>query len=909
MGRTPLGRRAGLMSMLCATVLVMSGLSAIPATALDHVPPTAAVPAVDPPTLTPNVSHDRVVSAVPAPWTPQILNGHVIDQAQVGDQMVVGGSFSTVAPSSGSPELTRANIFAFNATTGAINTNFAPSVTGGQVRSVEPGPVAGTVFVGGSFQGINGVNRKVLLMDVNTGQIVSSFNPPAMNGRVNDLTLVGDRLYVGGVFTMVGGQPHGGLVTLNATTGAREDFLSVNLTENHNYTGRPGQAQAPVGAWSIAVTPQGDQMAVIGNFRKADGLERRQMALIDLTGTTASVREDWRTTRYAHSCFSNAFDTYVRDADVAPDGSYFVIATTGGPNPGSLCDTVTRWDVGDSGQDVQPTWIDDTGGDTLLSVTSSGAAVYTGGHQRWHNNHGGRDFPAAGAVPRPGLAGVDVDTGLPLAWNPGRSPRGVGAESVYVTPDGLWVGSDTEQIGHHTYRRPRLAFFPLAGGSEVGEGSTGSLPSNLYLSGGQAEGEVGDVLYRVNAGGPALPALDGGPDWMADDGATNPYRNSGSNAAPWSAGAAIDGTVPTSTPSQIFDSERWDPDGAPEMAWAFPVPAGEEVVVRLYLANRCDCTSEVGQRVFDVSLEDSLVLQNHDMVADVGDQVGTMKSFTATSDGTIDLEWLHQVENPLINGIEILEHVPGEPAPEPTLLSRVWYEGAQVVEPVQAAPAGDIDWTKVRGAVVIDGDLYYGTTDRDLVKRRFDGTSYGPASLVDPYNDPYWSDINSGSGQTYRGVQPSFYNDIPSLMGMAYDDGRLYYTRAGSNRLFSRGFLPDSGVLTQAVREVPGFTPDNLGGIFLDESAENLYYANTATGDLSRIGWANGATVGSATVVSGPAIDGMDWRSRAIFLANGPAPAPNAPPTAVIDVSCERLVCHLDATGSSDEDGSISTLR
>lgn len=906
MGRTLQGRRAGLISIMCAIVLLLCGLAALPATALTHgVSPAVALPAADPPTFIPNATHDRPVSAVPVPWTPQVLNGEVVDQTQVGNQMVVGGSFSTVAPSSGSPQLARSNLFAFNAINGAINTSFAPSVSGGPVYAVEPGPNAGTVFVAGAFQGINGVNDKVVLLNVSNGQVVSSFDAPAMNGRVNDITLIGNRLYVAGVFTTVGGQPHGGLVSLNATTGARENFLSVDLTENHNYTGQPGQARAPVGAWSIAVTPQGDQVAVIGNFRKADGLERRQMALIDLTGPTAVVREDWRTNRYAHSCFSNAFDTYLRDADVAPDGSYFVVATTGGPNPGSLCDTVTRWDVSDSGQDVQPTWIDDTGGDTLHSATSSGAAVYTGGHQRWHNNHGGRDRPAPGAVPRPGLAGVDVDTGMPLAWNPGRSPRGVGAKSVYVTPAGLWVGSDTEQIGHHTYRRPRLAFFPVAGGTPLGEGDTGSLPSNVYMTGNQPVGTIDDVLYRVNAGGPALPALDGGPEWIADNGTTNPYRNSGSNASPWSPGAAIDGTVPSSTPPALYDSERWDPGDNPEMAWAFPVPVGEEVVVRLYLANRCTCTSQPGQRAFDIALEGAPVLQNYDMVTDVGDQVGTMKSFTVTSDGTINLEWLHRVENPLVNGIEILEHVPGDPGPEPTGLSRVWYEGAQVVEPVQAASAGDIDWTQVRGAVVIDGNLYYGTTSSDLVKRSFNGTSYGPATLVDPYDDPYWSNINTGSGQTYRGVKPSFYNEIPTLMGMAYDDGRLYYTRAGSNRLYSRGFLPDSGVMTQAVREVPGFAPANLGGIFLDEGAENLYYANTATGALSRIGWDDGLTVGASTVVSGPSIDGVDWRGRALFLADGPGPAPNEPPSAVLGADCERLACAFDASGSADADGSI----
>src|SRR5690625_6340559 len=86
---------------------------------------------------------------------------------------------------------------------------------------------------------------------------------------------------------------HGAHVALKARTGEREAFLQIDLTENHNYTGLPGQSRAGVGAKSIAVTPQGDAMAVVGNFRKANGAERRQIAMVDLAGSTAQLRADW----------------------------------------------------------------------------------------------------------------------------------------------------------------------------------------------------------------------------------------------------------------------------------------------------------------------------------------------------------------------------------------------------------------------------------------------------------------------------------------------------------------------------------------------------------------------------------------------------------------------------------------
>lgn len=904
-------RRYGGMPFLALALVVGLTLSdAFAGAASAQAAPPSILSQERPEIVAPQAAHEGPVSTTPVSWTPRVLGGKVSAITQVGNVMIAGGNFSEVAPSSGDPVLNRSNVFAFSAVNGAINTSFAPTITGGTVNAVEPGPIPGTVFVGGNFQGINGVTGKVVLLDIETGQVVSSFTPPSMNGAVNDLQLIGDRLYVGGYFKRVASNDHGGLVALDARTGEREAFLQIDLTENHNYTGLPGQSRAGVGAKSIAVTPQGDAMAVVGNFRKANGLERRQMALIDLTGSSAKLREDWKTNRLAPACFSHAFDTYVRDIDVSPDGDYFVLANTGGPNPGTLCDTISRWEVTGSGQDVQPTWFDETGGDTLLSATSSGTAVYTGGHQRWMNNLGGRDYAAAGAVPRAGIGAVDVGNGVPLSWNPGRNPRGVGAEALLVTESGLWVGSDTEWIGNRSYRRPRLAYFPTEGGKQLGLGETGTLPANVYKVGEVPSLEVGEPLYRVNAGGPSVAALDDGPNWTADDGVSSPFRNSGSSTATYSsAGLTVNSEVSSTTPPAVFNSERYNANSSATMQWEFPVPANEDVVVRLYFANRYEGTSAPGQRVFTVRLEGQVILDDYDISGDVGHNVGTVKEFPVTSDGVINFEWIHGTENPLINAIEILESVESEdddPEEPATGLTRVWFTGDEVEEPAMPAPAGDIDWTEVRGAVVIDNELHYATATGDFIRRTFDGETYGPAQAIDPYNDPYWSDISTGSGgHDYRGIKPSFYGQIPSLTGMAFDNGRLYYTRAGSNRLFSRAFSPDSGVLTQSVQEVPAFTSEALGELFFDAAAENLYFVTASNGVLSRIGWDGSEAVGSAEVVSGPEIDGFDWRGRAMFLADGPQPIVNEAPQAEFEVECDRLTCVFDGSVSTDPDGAV----
>ena len=201
--------------------------------------------------------------------------------------------------------------------------------------------------------------------------------------------------------------------------------MGIQLAEHHNNSG--SGAQGSVGAKSIDVTPDGSQLVVVGNFRTADALARDQVALIDLTGAAAVVRTDWRTRRYEPYCAKRAFDSYMRGVDFSPDGSYFVIVTTGGPNPGTLCDAAVRWETGATGDAVDATWVDETGGDTLWSVEITEQTVYIGGHNRWLNNTAGRDNAGAGAVPRPGIAALDPRTGIPLDWNPGRNPRGVSA--------------------------------------------------------------------------------------------------------------------------------------------------------------------------------------------------------------------------------------------------------------------------------------------------------------------------------------------------------------------------------------------------------------------------------------------------------------------------------------------------
>ncbi|MFD0594168.1 hypothetical protein ACFQZ4_18245 [Catellatospora coxensis] len=62
-----------------------------------------------------------------------------------------------------------------------------------------------------------------------------------------------------------------------------------------------------------------------------------------------------------------------------------------------------------------------------------------------------------GAVERPGVAAINPVTGMALPWNPTRS-RGVGVRAFAIAPQGLLVGSDTDELGREYHGR--IGLFP-----------------------------------------------------------------------------------------------------------------------------------------------------------------------------------------------------------------------------------------------------------------------------------------------------------------------------------------------------------------------------------------------------------------------------------------------------------------
>jgi PKD repeat protein len=678
-----------------------------------------------------------VVSAVPASYTPDVTDGVVYTIGESGGTVVLGGSFTSVSAHASNATVPDEYLTAFTAGTGTLVSGFAPTVNG-SVYAVTAGPTPGTMYVGGAFTTIDGVSARVALISTATGAIVPGWTSPAINGDVNTLVSSGGQLFVGGYFTTVAKTSHVGLAVLDGTSGALVNYATPTFTGHHNYgvncnPSTSSCAKAGTGIKSMDINPAGTLLVAVGNFNTVSGASRDQIALLNLSTSGATLDTAWATAAYTASCYANYYDTYLRDVQFSPDGSYFVSVATGGGGHGvggtppavnsdgthNDCDAAARWESSGTGSDVSPTWIDRTGNDTFLSVSVTGAAVYVGGHERWVNNSMGEDAAREGAVPRPGIAALDPINGMPLAWNPGRNPRGEGAYALFATPDGLYVGSDTDYIGDRKYLHRKIAFFPSAGGYSLASNQAGALPGSVYLLG------------------------------------------SGTS---------------TSTARVV----RWDGTSAP---------------------------------------------------------------------GT------------------------------PTTTSAV-------------------DWSTARGAFEINNEVYYGDTDGNFYQRSFDGTTFGPAVAIDPYDDPTWDNVQTGSGQTYRGLQSNFYGEMSSLTSMFYSAGRVYYTLSGNPHMFWRWFEPDSGTMgADEFTTTDSIDWSHVAGAFL--SGSTLYYADSVTKSLFEVPF----TGGEASGVPAIADASMDWTSLGAFVA--PAPPPNQPPVAAFSANCSGLTCSFDASASRDPDGSV----
>ncbi|WP_240137682.1 malectin domain-containing carbohydrate-binding protein [Salinigranum salinum] len=346
----------------------------------------------------------------------------------------------------------------------------------------------------------------------------------------------------------------------------------------------------------------------------------------------------------------------------------------------------------------------------------------------------------------------------------------------------------------------------------VADDGTTTTTESFTLSVGDGSAEV---VYRVNAGGTSIASSDGGPDWAADTSSSpSSYSNPGaSDSTTYSTSDTISTTssVSSSTPTEVFQTERYDPPSGEEMQWEFPVESGSTYEVRLYLAELYFTAD--GEREFDATAENDLVLDSYDIHADVGHDTGTVKTFSVTPDSTLDLDFAHVANNPKVAAIEVvrLDGATSNAAPSASFTYSPSDPTVDETITFDASGSSDSDGSISSYAWDFDGD---GTTDATTAEASFSYSSSGDKTVTLTVTDD--AGATDTTTQTIT-VGDSTGNTAPSIDPIADQT----VTEGSSTTVDVTASDADGDSLSLSLGQAPSFvslteTGDGTGTVSID---------------------------------------------------------------------------------------------
>jgi outer membrane protein assembly factor BamB len=252
-------------------------------------------------------------------------------------------------------------------------------------------------------------------VDTFTGEVDSGWKANVDNS-VYALTVSGSRLYLGGSFTTVAGQPRERLAAVDTATGALDPNWKPRAY-------RPDANPATVRA--LDVSSDGNRIYAGGLFTYISGAWRGKLAA--LNASTGAVV----------GAFSPGTRNNILALDVAGAGVY---VGTGDPLEG-----IEAFDIGTGKRywSVPGGHPDPAAGD-VQAIKASRSKVYAGGH-----------FAQMGGLVRKRLVEVDAATGQIGPWAPdtARGTLGVWALETKPALGRLYAGGDFTQIEGREYQR------------------------------------------------------------------------------------------------------------------------------------------------------------------------------------------------------------------------------------------------------------------------------------------------------------------------------------------------------------------------------------------------------------------------------------------------------------------------
>lgn len=340
-----------------ATRRVVAVATTVTLTTLGLVAPAHSAAAEPPPLPTP-------VGAAVLP-TVQI-DGVVWSQTVVGNTVYVVGSFTKSRPSGvaagGAGELPAGNILAYDITTGERIASFNHTLDA-QGLVVTASPDGSRVYVGGDFTSVDGQPRNhVAAFNTSDGSL-TDWNPN-VQGQVRGIVVTNDTVYVGGNFQSANGQPRGSLAAFEVDTRTMKPWAPTA-------TGDGGYV------WTMVLAPDASRVVVGGSFSFLNGVDAYGMGSLD--AATGDVLP-WAANQRIRTAGLNGGITSLKADGTQIYGSGYAFGA-GASFEGTFAANPTTGDIN---------WVNDCLGDSY-DTFPQGQVLYAVSHS--HNCSAINDFP------------------------------------------------------------------------------------------------------------------------------------------------------------------------------------------------------------------------------------------------------------------------------------------------------------------------------------------------------------------------------------------------------------------------------------------------------------------------------------------------------------------------------------
>ena len=343
------------------------------------------------------------------------IDGIIKSQAIINNTVYAVGKFTTARPAGvalgGAGSVARANILAYDITTGQLNTSFVHKLEGTNAEGnyITVSPDKSKIFVGGLFTSVDGQARNNLVVfNAATGAMLSGY--PGTNNVIKTMAASNTKLYVGGIFSLAAGVARKNLAAYNTSNGSL--LTTWSATPSHIIN-------------AMILTPDGTKLVIGGPFTQVSGQTFYGSAALDInTGTPlpwASSSPDYKLQNYDLQGSSSSILHFFTNGSLIFASSFNYKATSS-----------TNW--GEGPVAINPTngaiaWINDCHGDTYASFVQNNV-LYSVGHAH--------DCSAMGGFPE---KSSDISHNYATAYT--LTPNGTNGSSTNGYPQKMGVPKTT----------------------------------------------------------------------------------------------------------------------------------------------------------------------------------------------------------------------------------------------------------------------------------------------------------------------------------------------------------------------------------------------------------------------------------------------------------------------------------